>query len=195
MLCEPDRNMFRPWRIDTEWEDRLWFRFRRLILSSAISPKCCSSRSCRYSFSRRPGIRPSRSKERWKRSGNTVYWRAGEEDISLFQITSLHFHWLETCFMLPALSHLPYPQGNMLLIRDNACQVRTALRLVVLDRAAFVVALVRKLRLGRPDVGSFLARLRMRLRQRQSLPPSLLLAQHRLRKLVDQHLTLLVLRT
>ena len=77
---------------------------------------------------------------------------------------------------------------------DSACLVRTALRLVVLDRAAFAVALVLKLRLGRPDVDSFLARLRMQLQQRQSLPPSLVPAQHLLRKLVDQHLTLLVLR-
>jgi hypothetical protein len=34
----------------------------------------------------------------------------------------------------------------------------------------------------------------MQLQQRQSLHPSLLLAQHLLRKLVGRHLTLLVLR-
>jgi hypothetical protein len=41
---------------------------------------------------------------------------------------------------------------------------------------------------------SFPAKLRMQLRQRQSLHLSLLLAQHRLQVLVDRHLTLLVLR-
>jgi hypothetical protein len=80
------------------------------------------------------------------------------------------------------------------LSADNACLVQTALLLVVLDQAAFAVALELKLRLGRPDVDSFLAQLRMQLQQLQSLNPSLLPAQHLLRKLADQHLTLLVLR-
>ena len=159
------------------------------------APSCCSSRSSRYSFSRRPGIRPSRSKKRWKRSGNTIHWRPGEEDISLFHITSFHFHSPEISFMLPALSHLHSPPRNILLTLRSACLELIALLPAAQVLPEYAVDLEPRHKPERPDADSFPARLRMQLQQRQSLHPSLLPAQHLLRKLVDRHLTLLVLRT
>jgi hypothetical protein len=50
----------------------------------------------------------------------------GKEHMSSFHIPGSHSHWLGACYKLPALSWLPFSQGNMLLIRYKKKSVNTA---------------------------------------------------------------------